>query len=278
MWYVKKEVSMKTLFAGTLLAACILPCMAQAQNTGATATPQTQGAAPAGLNPGTTAAKPSAASRGGASRARRQGQGGTPAAQGNTSTPGNNGGASGTPQGQAGITGVPAYDPGSSRQTNTPAPAATGRITVTGDNDGDGVPDRRGSGLEDGAPLPGVSLLHNALGIPPGTPMQVKLRQTIDSGRVKNGQMVEGTLAAPLGRVPAGAPVQLTVVAVAKAGEISSRGELSLQVVSVNGEQALSEVITAEGKEGTKILPDDAPARGTEAIFTADQTITLPAS
>ena len=58
---------------------------------------------------------------------------------------------------------------------------------------------------------------------------------------------------------------------------MSSNGELSLQVVSVNGERVISDVITAEGKEGAKILPDDAPGLGTEAIFTPDQPLTLPA-
>ncbi len=145
---------------------------------------------------------------------------------------------------------------------------------VTGEGTG-GVPDRS---LEDGAPLPGIALQHNRLGIAAGTPIQVRLSQTVDSGNVRNGQTVQGSLAAPLGKVAAGSPVELTVVAAARAGEINSYGELSLQIVSINGEPLLSEVITAEGKEGKKILADDAPARGTEAIFTPDQVITLPAS
>lgn len=89
---------------------------------------------------------------------------------------------------------------------------------------------------------------------------------------------MRGVLATVLGKVPSGAPVSLTVVAAAPAGQLSSNGTLSLQVVSINGEQVLSQVVTAEGKEGQKVLADDAPARGTEAIFTADQPITLPAA
>ena len=72
--------------------------------------------------------------------------------------------------------------------------------------------------------------------------------------------------------------MELTVVAVAAAGQMSSQGELSLQVISIDGQSVLSDVITAEGKEGQKLLPDDAPSRGTEAVFTPDQPLTLPAA
>lgn len=85
-------------------------------------------------------------------------------------------------------------------------------------------------------------------------------------------------LVEPFGKLPSGAPVNLTVVAAAAAGEIGSSGVLSLQVTSINGEQVLSQVITAEGREGQKLLPDDAPARGTEAVFSPDTTITVPAA
>ena len=104
----------------------------------------------------------------------------------------------------------------------------------------------------------------------------VKLLQPVDSGHAKNGDMLRGVLAAPLGGIQAGAPVQLTVVASAAAGQMTSYGELSLQVVSINGQMVLSDVVTAEGKEGKTILADDAPARGTEAVFPSDQPITLP--
>ena len=165
---------------------------------------------------------------------------------------------------------MPQYHAGFRGPSDTPAQAATAAVTITGD--GDGSPNSKAPAV-----LPGVRLPRNAFGIAKGTPIHVRLLQAVDSGHAKNGQMVRGVLTAPLGNAPAGAPVELTVVAVAGAGQMASNGELSLQVVSVNGEEVLSDVITAEGKEGQKILPDDAPARGTEAIFTADQPITLPA-
>lgn len=130
----------------------------------------------------------------------------------------------------------------------------------------------------EGVALPGVSMPHNALGISAGTAIHVRLQQTIDSGHAKNGDIVQGTLVEPLGRLPSGSPVNLTVVAAAPAGEIGSSGTLSLQVTSINGEQVLSQVITAEGKEGQKLLPDDAPARGTEAVFSPDAAFTVPAA
>ncbi len=119
---------------------------------------------------------------------------------------------------------------------------------------------------------------HNALGVAIGTPIQVRLQQTIDSGHAHNGDTVRGVLAAPLGRLPTGAEVGLTVVAAAAAGQLASSGVLSLQVISINGQQILSQVVTAEGQEGKKGLADDAPERGTEATFTSDQPITLPAA
>lgn len=126
--------------------------------------------------------------------------------------------------------------------------------------------------------LPGVGVPHNALGIAAGTPIYVHLKQAVDSGHARNGDTVHAVLAQPLGKLPSGAPVNLTVVAAAPAGELGSSGVLSLQIVSINGEQMLSQVITAEGKEGKKLLPDDAPARGTEAVFTPDAPIQLPAA
>ncbi len=252
-------------FVSIVVVSCLVQGAARAQNTPAQATPQTQAAAPAGIgaNAGAASTTPNTSSG-------RRGRG----SSGGRRT----GGGSAASQGQPGITGVPAYDPGSSGQQRGPAPAANSRVVVTGDDDGNGILDRNANSLDTGAPLPGITLQHNSLGVKTGTPIQVRLRQPVDSGHAINGQTVEGSLVAPLGQVPAGAPVRLTVVAVAKAGEIDSYGELSLQVVSVNGVPALSQVITAEGKEGVKILPDDAPARGTEAIFTPDQTITLPAA
>ena len=68
------------------------------------------------------------------------------------------------------------------------------------------------------------------------------------------------------------------MVAATGAGQLFSYGVLSLQVVSIADRRILSDTISAQGNEGTKELPDAAPARGTEAIFTPDQPISLPAA
>lgn len=240
-----------------LLAAAIGVALAgHGQNTPATATPQTRSSAPAALGSGV--AVPSTTQ--GSSRR------GAPANRGATPQTGTQGGNA------PGITGVPRYRAGFRGQRGVPAPVANADVAVTGRNDGSG----KTQGAES-ATLPGMAMLRNAFGIAKGTPLQVRLLQPVDSGHAKNGDTVRGVLAAPAGSAPAGAPVELTVVAVAAAGQISSNGELSLQVISIGGQMVLSDVITAEGKEGAKLLPDDAPARGTEAIFTPDQPITLPA-
>ena len=238
--------------------------MAHAQNSGARPTPQTQNSQPAAIR---DAANGGAATTPPAGATPNAPMGST-AARGATPQNASQGGATASPTG-----GTPSRG-GASGPAKSNAPAATARVVVTGDADGNGIPDRD----PNSGALPGVSLLHNALGVSVGAPILVRLQQSVDSGHAKNGDTIRGSLAAPLGKFPAGAPVQLTVVAAAPAGQLNSRGELSLQVISVNGEQFLSDVITAEGKEGAKILPDDAPTPGTEAIFTPDQTISLPAA
>lgn len=119
---------------------------------------------------------------------------------------------------------------------------------------------------------------NNSLGIAAGTPIVVHLNQSVDSGHVQNGQVLKGTLIHAVGNAPAGSPVELTVVASAAAGQMSSAGELSLQITRINGSNALSQVITAQGKAGARLTADADPARGTEAQITADQQLTLPAA
>lgn len=152
-----------------------------------------------------------------------------------------------------------------------PAPADNSKVEVTGRTAANrtGTADR---------PLLPIPTLGNALGIHSGTPILVTLRQAVDSGHARNGDMLDGTLASPLAGLPAGTPVRLTVVSASRAGQLTSYGELSLQVVSIADKGVLSDIVTAQGKEGAKELPDAAPARGTEAIFTADQPISLPAA
>ena len=268
-------MKLSSIWTGGLLAVAIA---AQGQNTRANATPQTGSAAPAATGAASTGAQ---AAEAGATRS--SATHGSPAAQASGQTGTRRGGQpqSGASAAQGGsrrsgdapgITGVPRYRAGFHGRRGTPAAAATATVTATGDNDGSSPGANSSSAV-----LPGVPMMHNAFGIAKGTPIEVRLQQPVDSGHAKNGDMLRGVLAAPVGEIPAGAPVQLTVVAVAAAGQITSNGELSLQVVSVDGKRLLSDVVTAEGKEGNKLMPDDAPGRGTEAIFPANQPITLPA-
>jgi len=110
-----------------------------------------------------------------------------------------------------------------------------------------------------------------------GTLLKVQMQERVSSADARNGQTVHGQLTEALtfeGRTfAAGTPVTVTVVAVAKAGEISSAGELSLQVEAVGQEEVLSDVMVVLGKEGTRELGDSAPAKGTEAVVEAKSVL-----
>ncbi|QEE27418.1 hypothetical protein FTW19_04965 [Terriglobus albidus] len=112
-----------------------------------------------------------------------------------------------------------------------------------------------------------------------GTLLKVQMQERVSSADARNGQTLRGQLTEAVtleGRAFAvGAPVTVTVVAVAKAGEINSAGELSLQVEAVGQEEVLSDVIVILGKEGTRELGDSAPAKGTEAVVEAKSVLTF---
>jgi|GEM_PF-6949846 len=146
------------------------------------------------------------------------------------------------------------------------APPAPDTLSITGNN----------SNTNDDASLPIVTMRNN-LGIKAGTPIQVRLEQAVDSAHAANGQRLHGKLIKAVGNAPAGSPVELTVVAVAAAGQMTSAGELSLQIVRINGQDELSEVITAQGKQGPRLTADAAPAKGTEASISPQQTLIFPA-
>jgi hypothetical protein len=150
---------------------------------------------------------------------------------------------------------------------STAAPATSANLSTVGSD-----------ATADSASLPIAMMRNNALGIPSGAPIVVHLNQTVDSGHVHNGQILRGTLIHAIGDAPAGSPVEITVVSAAAAGQMSSAGELSLQVTRINGSSVLSQVITAQGKMGPRTTPDADPARGTEAQITVDQQLTLPAA
>ena len=111
-----------------------------------------------------------------------------------------------------------------------------------------------------------------------GTLLKVQMQERVSSADARNGQVLHGQLTEAVtieGRVFAvGVPVTVTVVAVARAGEIDSAGELSLQVEAVGKEEVLSDVIVILGKEGTKVL-GNAPAKGTEAVVEAKSVLTF---
>lgn len=146
------------------------------------------------------------------------------------------------------------------------APPAQGAISVAGNA---GTP-------SDDASLR-IATMRNTLGIATGTPIEVHLDSDIDSAHATNGQKLHGKLAKAAGNAAAGSPVELTVVAVAAAGQMSSAGEISLQIARINGQDELSQVITTQGKPGPRPTADAAPAKGTEASISAQQTLIFPA-
>lgn len=123
-----------------------------------------------------------------------------------------------------------------------------------------------------------IAAVGNPLGIRSGTPIQVQLQATADSGHVRNGDTVQAMLVAPIGGLAKGTAVQLTVVQASRAGALTSGGELSLQVTRIGTYDVLSVIVTALGREGSKDLPDAAPAIGTEAEFVAGKDFSFPAA
>ena len=123
-----------------------------------------------------------------------------------------------------------------------------------------------------------TSGIPKAVYIPAHAELVVRLHQPVDSGHVRNGDMLEATLAAPVktsnGRVlPAGTRVGVTVLAVAAAGKFQSQGEMTLQVTQVGPVGVLTDAQTFFGQEGHKDLPDSAPAKGTEAALDGATTL-----
>ncbi len=179
------------------------------------------------------------------------------------------GAASTAPGSSAAGASTPASDAAATQ--NPPASVSTEKIYTEGQGD-------HGRHASDDKPLLPIAQQSDALGIRSGTPIRVRLKQAVDSSHARNGDVLNAMLAEPVGGLPAGTPVQLTVVLSLRAGTINSYGELSIQVVSIAEHRVLSEIVTALGKEGKKELADAAPSLGTDAGFTADQVITLNAS
>lgn len=162
----------------------------------------------------------------------------------------------------------PATPPASSLGLDTPqvktptGPPAAGSQTLDSPGVGESL-DRSGQASPVPAGRPGRSL-------PQGVIVEVKLEQPVSSGTQRNGDSVRGTLVSPLRTtrgaiLPAGTPVQATVVSAAKAGTIRSGGVLSLQLTHVGSIGLVSDVRDFDGKEGHKDVADSAPGKGEEA-------------
>lgn len=114
---------------------------------------------------------------------------------------------------------------------------------------------------------PGVS-------IAPHTEIVLKLGRGIDSGHLKNGDIVAATVAKPIALLPkgmldAGTAAEITVVETLPAGRIYAAGEFSLQLQSVGSVPVYTDTLTYRGQPGHKDLPDSAPGVGTDAGLAA---------
>ncbi len=115
------------------------------------------------------------------------------------------------------------------------------------------------------SPEVGPILAGGPRGFAPHTALPVTLSQAIDSGKLKNGQHVAGKLSAAVGRIPAGTPVDVSVIATVPAGALNAAGEFSLELVAVGRVPVYTETQTFRGIPGKKDLPDSAPTMGTDA-------------
>ena len=126
-----------------------------------------------------------------------------------------------------------------------------------------------------------ITAAHTGTGhfIPAQTSVPIQLDESIDSGRVKNGDSVRARLSAAVrennGLLPAGTPVELTVVETVPAGKLTAVGEFSLQVIRVGTLAVFTDTQTFRGEPGHRDLPDSAPAIGTDAGLKSGATLTF---
>jgi hypothetical protein len=104
--------------------------------------------------------------------------------------------------------------------------------------------------------------------------LQVRLSAAVTSATAHNGDTVRAKLTDPLRTVDgktlaAGSTVLLSLVAVAPAGVMTSYGEVTLQIIRIGRHAVLSNTRTIRGAGGKRILPDSAPAKGTQAVLPA---------
>lgn len=108
------------------------------------------------------------------------------------------------------------------------------------------------------------------LQISSGSLISVRLAAPLSSSMQHNGDVVQGTLAAPLtttdGKtLPEGAKVIATVVSSARVGTIASGGVLSIELTHIDGVRVVTDIRVFDGKPGHKDVADSNPAKGSEA-------------
>jgi hypothetical protein len=105
--------------------------------------------------------------------------------------------------------------------------------------------------------------------IAPHTALHIALEETIDSGKLKNGQTVHATLTTAVSAhsktLPPGTSAVLTVVATVPAGKLDAVGEFSLQLESIGGVHVYTDTLTFRGHPGPRDVADAAPAIGKDA-------------
>jgi hypothetical protein len=118
-----------------------------------------------------------------------------------------------------------------------------------------------------------AALAVQAADIPPGTPIQVRLGQTISSKTAKSGDPWVGTLSADLafdGQVFArrGTPVKGIVVSANPSGRLSSPGDVAVQLtaITVNG-QDVNVVTGGVAQEGASHKKRNAALIGGGAVL-----------
>ncbi len=114
----------------------------------------------------------------------------------------------------------------------------------------------------------------------PHTPISIELAENIDSGFLKQGQDVKAHLSAPVSvhggpTLPAGTPVQLSVIASVPAGRMMAQGEFSLQVLRIGNINVYTDTLVFDGKPGHQDLPDSSPELGTDAGLPSGAPLTF---
>ena len=129
---------------------------------------------------------------------------------------------------------------------------------------------------------PVTAALYRGLGVhlAPHTPIPIQLAENIDSGFLKQGQDVKAHLSAPVSvyggpTLPAGTPVQLSVIASVPAGRMMAQGEFSLQVLRIGNINVYTDTLVFDGKPGHQDLPDSAPELGTDAGLPSGAPLTF---